>query len=105
MIERIYKGKLSEFLKSSEKDIDFPSLIRGCRHILGMSRLRASEYLDLPEYKLKKIEHGLFSEELPSEIKNVLCSFYCLPPKLLYRKHDGFIKKKRTSCHDWKNHV
>lgn len=100
LLMSIYKERRLTLLES--KDLNYPSLVRGCRHILGMSRTRAAEYINCEEHKLKRIELGLFTSPLDERLCGTIQALYAIPGDIYYSKYNEWLED-REKIAAWKD--
>ncbi len=92
MIEKMYVHNLAGHQPYIDT-LEFPSVLRACRTLMGLKQYACSDYLGLPYDRYKKLERGqLCKPAEPWEMQR-LQDFYHLPPGLLQRKQQQFLSK------------
>jgi len=86
-----YEERVTRWLNAISECPAFPTLMRGCRHAMGVSRERIANYLDISEHKLKRIELGLYKRDIDELLLMNLKELYDLDDELFFRSYDMWI--------------
>jgi hypothetical protein len=104
MIEKIYQENVKDNLPDMQR-LDFPTLVRFCRRLMGLQQYACAEYLGFEHPRYKKLELGKFSKPLKEWEIMRLETFFKLPCDMLQTKQKQYLTRGPTDRMEKGKHV